>query len=167
MRAKRWLLLGSVVGALIVVGCGEPKSGVSKENKEYRKETKHAPKWVVGNLNDIKMHDKEYTSVFLGRGEYDIVDGNVQFATDQASAAAKANLAANLKSELTKEVQSQTNQESKNLSTTASVSVGEKVDRVLNATKLLARWVGKDKVWVLYGLDKGIVSKVRQELGLQ
>ncbi|CRF49151.1 LPP20 family lipoprotein [Helicobacter heilmannii] len=167
MRAKQWLLLGSVVGALIIVGCGEPKSGVSKENKEYHKETKGAPKWVVGDLNEIKMHNKEYTSVFLGRGEYDIVGGDVAFATDQAAAAAKANLAANLKTELIKEVQSHKASDGHSMDNTSSVDVGEKVDKVLNATKLLARWVGKDKVWVLYGLDKDIVSKVRRDIGLQ
>ncbi|WP_120945695.1 MULTISPECIES: LPP20 family lipoprotein [Helicobacter] len=161
------LMAGSVVVALAIVGCGEPKSGVSKENKEYRAQTKDAPKWVNGDLNKIKVGNKEYSSVFLGRGEDDIVEGDVGYATDQAAAAARANLATNLKSELIKDVQSQANRNGKSLDKNSSVSVNEKVDRVLVASKPLARWVGKDKVWVLVGLDQGIVSKIRSELGLQ
>ncbi|GMB95679.1 LPP20 family lipoprotein [Helicobacter sp. NHP22-001] len=166
MGVKKWLLLGSVVGALVVVGCGEPKSGVSKENKEYYKETKGAPKWVAGDLNDINMHDKQYSGVFLGRGEYGIVDGDVSFATDQAAAAAKANLAANLQTTLQKEVSSQKSSDGKTMNKTSSTQIKEVVNKELNATKLVARYVGKDKVWVLYGLDQGIVSKIRAELGM-
>ncbi len=45
--------------------------------------------------------------------------------------------------------------------------ISEKVDRELTATKQIARWVGKDRVWVLVGLDQDIVYKIRAELGLK
>ncbi|WP_121022751.1 LPP20 family lipoprotein [Helicobacter vulpis] len=164
----KWALVaGSAIVALAIVGCGEPKSGVSKENKEYRAQTKDAPKWVNGDLNKIKVGNKDYSSLFLGRGEDDIVGGDVNYATDQAAAAARANLATNLKAELMKDVQSQASRSGNSLDKSSSVSVSEKVDKVLVASKPLARWVGKDRVWVLVGLDQSIVSKVRSELGLQ
>ncbi|GMB91084.1 LPP20 family lipoprotein [Helicobacter ailurogastricus] len=167
MGAKKWLLLGSVVGALIIVGCGEPKSGVSKENKEYRKETKDAPKWVVGELSKVNMHDKQYSDLFLARGSYEIVSGDVSFATDQATAAARTKLAANLKSTLLGEIKSAKTRMGQDLDKQASTKVDQAVERELVATKQVAEWVGKDRVWVLVGLDQGIVSKIRSELGLQ
>ncbi|CRF47499.1 conserved lipoprotein [Helicobacter heilmannii] len=167
MRAKQWLLLGSVVGALAIVGCGEPKSGVSKENKEYHKETKGAPKWVAGDINHIKIDKVEYDGIYLGRGEEDIVDGDVDYATDLATTKARSALASNLKTELTKEVQEDKARSGGSLSKNSERKIGETVDRVLTASKAVARWVGKDRVWVLVALDKEIFYKVRQELGLK
>ncbi|GFK16429.1 LPP20 family lipoprotein [Helicobacter suis] len=166
MGLKKWVLLGSLVGVLAIVGCGQPKSGVSRKNKAYRAETKDAPKWVTGDLNHIKMESKGDSAVFKGRGEEDIVGNNVDYATDMAAAKARADLATNLKAELMKDVQEQVSRGNNALSETSSRTVSEKVDRVLTASKMLARWVGKDRVWVLVGLDKGVISKVRSELGL-
>ncbi|MFC3847249.1 LPP20 family lipoprotein [Helicobacter baculiformis] len=168
-RKFRWALVtGSVAVALAVFGCKqEPQSGVSKENKEYRAQTKGAPKWVDGDLSEVKMHDKEYSSTFLGRGEDDILNGDVSYATEQAAAKARANLATNLKSELIKDVQNMTSRSGKTLDKNSSATINLKVDRELVATKQLARWVGKDKVWVLVGLDEDIVYKIRAELGLK
>ncbi|WP_104750313.1 LPP20 family lipoprotein [Helicobacter cynogastricus] len=166
-KLKWALVAGGIATALVVVGCGEPKSGVSKENKEYLAQTKGAPDWVNGDLGKVKMGSKEYSSLFLGRGEDDILNGDVSYATEQAATQARANLAANLKTELTKDVQAQTSREGGSLNKSSSVSIGEKVDRVLTASKQVARWVGKDKVWVLVGLDQDIVYKIRAELGLK
>ncbi|WP_104695289.1 LPP20 family lipoprotein [Helicobacter salomonis] len=164
----KWVLVaGSLVVALGIVGCGEPKSGVSKENKEYYKQTKSAPDWVAGDLNNIKEDKVKYSAVFLGRGEEDIVDGDVDYATDLAATKARTSLATNLKSELMKDVQEQVSRTGKSLDKNSSRQISEKVDRVLTATKQFARWVGKDRVWVLVGLDKGIIAKVKSELGLQ
>ncbi|GMB92528.1 LPP20 lipoprotein [Helicobacter bizzozeronii] len=169
MRVSKWVLLGSLAGALVIVGCGEPKSGVSKKNKAYRAETKDAPKWTVGDLNDVSKHYPNYSGVFLGRGEEDIVGGasGVDYATEQATMKARANLASNLKSQLHKEVQSHEAREGQSLNKTSSIDISQIVDKELVATKTLARWVGKDHVWVLVGLDNSIVDKIRSEMGME
>ncbi|WP_104578976.1 LPP20 family lipoprotein [Helicobacter felis] len=166
-KLKWAFLAGSVVAALVVAGCGEPESGVSKANKEYNAQTKGAPKWVNGDLNDVNMHSKEYSSTFLGRGESEILEGDVSYATEQAALLARANLATNLKSTLTKDVQNQKSSSGKAMEKNTSAMISEKVDRELTATKQIARWVGKDRVWVLVGLDQDIVYKIRAELGLK
>lgn len=166
MSFGKWVLLGSLAGALVIVGCGGPKSGVSKENKAYRKETKGAPKWVVGDLNDVKKSDKNYSSVFLGRGQSEIVQGDVEYATDQATMKAKANLASKLASQMTKEQQEQKTRNGNAISVSSGRDISEKVSRELVATKTLATWVGKDRVWVLVGLDDSVVDKIRAELGM-
>ncbi|WP_104640353.1 LPP20 family lipoprotein [Helicobacter bizzozeronii] len=167
MNLRKLVLLGGLSGALVIIGCGEPKSGVSKENKEYHEQTKGAPDWVAGNLNHVKIDKVEYDGIYLGRGEEDIVDGDVDYATDLATTKARSALASNLKTELTKEVQESKTKSGKSISVDSSRDIGEKVDRVLTASKAVARWVGKDRVWVLVALDKDIFYQVRQELGLK
>ncbi len=54
----------------------------------------------------------------------------------------------------------------RSISGTDTEKISQLVDKELIASKMLARYVGKDRVFVLVGLDKQIVDKVREELGM-
>ncbi|AFI04608.1 LPP20 family lipoprotein [Helicobacter cetorum] len=169
MKMNLKLVLGlSATAILAIAGCSiTPKSGVSKSNQEYRQAIKGAPDWVYGDLNKIaKSQGKEYSGVFLGRAEEKIIDGNVEFATDTAKTKAKADLAENLKSQLKKELKEDISANESHLSQTTTRHIEQAVDKELVATKMLARYVGKDRVFVLVGLDREIMQKVRDELGM-
>ncbi|AFI05207.1 LPP20 family lipoprotein [Helicobacter cetorum] len=165
-------LLGlSVVATMMVVGCNHaPKSGVSKSNKEYKEAIKGAPDWVMGDLEKVAGYEK-YSSVFLGRAEDIITSNDVDYSTNQATAKARANLAANLKATLQRDLQNEKtrtmdSEGKRSMSGTDSEKISQLVDKELVASKMLARYIGKDRVFVLVGLDKEIVEKVRAELGM-
>ncbi|WP_104747455.1 LPP20 family lipoprotein [Helicobacter cetorum] len=161
----------SVVATMLIVGCGgAPKSGVSKSNQEYYQATKGAPDWTKGDLEQVAKYEK-YSSVFLARAQDVITDGDVDYSTNQATAKARANLAANIKATLQRDLQNEKSRTTdaggkRALSGTDSERISQLVDRELVATKTLASYVGKDRVFVLVGLDRDIVDKVRTELGM-
>ncbi|WP_104744734.1 LPP20 family lipoprotein [Helicobacter acinonychis] len=169
-QVKKILGLG-VVAAIMVAGCSHaPKSGVSKSNTKYKEAIKGAPEWVMGDLEKVAKYE-EYSGVFLGRAEDLITSNDVDYSTSQATAKARANLAANLKSTLQKELQNEKartmdSSGKSSISGSDSEKISQLVDNELVASKMLARYVGKDRVFVLVGLDKGIVDKVRSELGM-
>ncbi|REB28002.1 hypothetical protein DV964_13630, partial [Staphylococcus pseudintermedius] len=87
-----------------------------------------------------------------------------------ATAKARANLAANLKSTLQKDLENEKTRTvdasgKRSISGTDTEKISQLVDKELIASKMLARYVGKDRVFVLVGLDKQIVDKVHEELG--
>ncbi|GAA9939572.1 LPP20 family lipoprotein [Helicobacter pylori] len=161
----------SVIAAMVIVGCSHaPKSGISKSNKAYKEATKGAPDWVVGDLEKVAKYEK-YSGVFLGRAEDLITNNDVDYSTNQATAKARANLAANLKSTLQKDLENEKTRTvdasgKRSISGTDTEKISQLVDKELIASKMLARYVGKDRVFVLVGLDKQIVDKVREELGM-
>ncbi len=135
---KQILALG--IALLAITGCKD-----IGENADVNDALKGAPDWVIDGSKDN----------LSATGSAKIKNGNIGFATTQASASARAELAGQIATRIESKYRELTTSGEDSVNQEAVRAVRQSVDQVLTGTKVTKKWVSKDGVlWVLVQVEK-------------
>ncbi|ANV97592.1 hypothetical protein BBW65_01670 [Helicobacter enhydrae] len=147
---KRYMLY--FVSALFFVGCG---THISEEALQ-KTGLKGAPSWVI----------EGGVGLYSGIGDAPIIDGNVNFARTEATAAARAEVSKQIGVKVTSYLNKQTDRKNKTLNEQVAGKIGENAQKYLTNTQPAGFWINDSgtRVYVLVKLADKEVEAIKKNL---
>ena len=169
MNTKTKLLAGSVVAALLLVGCGGDNAlgvgGKSIDKKALKAlNLKGAPNWVLnagqGDMSAI--------------GDAEIVGGDINFARNEALALARDEIARQVSVSVKGSLLNAKSKTKSDMGDASMQSITEQItkqstDTILSGTKQTDTWITDDgsRIFVLAKLDEGNKAKLEANVKKQ
>ncbi|MWV62194.1 hypothetical protein DCO58_05500 [Helicobacter saguini] len=139
---------GLCVGVLatFLVSCGEKTQSLTPNKDE--------PKWV-NNISEAKERAKS-NAVAVGSAK--VLDGNINFATNQATMQARIQIAQMISTKVEQAIKELAQSDGLKISENSIQAAKQKVEQTLQKTEMVERWIDKDSkpnvLYVLVGMDK-------------
>lgn len=167
MNTKAKLLAGSVVAAMLLVGCGGDNAlgvgGKSIDKKALKAlNLKGAPNWVLnagqGDMSAI--------------GSAEIVGGDINFARNEALALARDEIARQVEVKITGMLQNAKSKSKSDMGDASMQSITEQITKqttntILSGTKQTDTWTNGSHIFVLAKLDESNKAKLEANVKKQ
>ncbi|RDU65816.1 hypothetical protein CQA53_05855 [Helicobacter didelphidarum] len=133
--------------AAFLVACGGDKAQPLTSNKDE-------PAWV----NNMKAAKEAANSLIAAVGQAKLLDGNINYATNQATMQARIQIAQSVSAGVEQAIKDMAQSDGLKISENSLQAAKQKVEATLQKTEMVQRWVDKSTnpqtLYVLVSMDK-------------